>query len=609
MTVKRKAPGDPAVAVAEQESSSASPEAAVSTKTEASSTPDTDSWEVVEKQSPMQSPESIPNNDDSHQKTPPSKQTSTNEAASHETTSDESPVVPSTQSAEKEETHIEETETNHVDTRSQSVPVSQKDESKTKPLSATIKESIRLENTPQASVRKEAPSDIPNESPDTRKQTPEKLTPNTAFQRGLDELSFPDSTPGSKVQTPSPTKDFVSKQITASSDAAENPSPLASPKVLLKESERPSNETTVAKSPDKNKTSSVASESVNTVDASSVAEGKVKPEESPHEEAGKTPTSGKAPEAPPGTSPSTSSPLKSSKLQKATATPLTATKESKTKTASSTIKDFFTPKSSKEKAKSSPKTEEASKSETPASSSDSDTSVLSPEISVPETPPMKLSLLGCYKASNFVQRLCVLKGSVLDFGTDPYLVNPTSSAIVNAANEGCLGGGGVDGAISTAGGEKLYKARVALPLLQRGIRCPTGTSVLTSASENFGSLHVRNVIHAVGPNYHLFDEEDEEHANRLLRSAYATSLQIAHKNRIQNVGFSLLSAGIFRGQLTMDEVLTIGLQGIQNWKPSAKDEEPFVPHVYLCAFTPRECRVLLNTCDRMFTKIEDQEAS
>ena len=66
------------------------------------------------------------------------------------------------------------------------------------------------------------------------------------------------------------------------------------------------------------------------------------------------------------------------------------------------------------------------------------------------------------------------KGSVVEY---------TGTAIVNAANEGCLGGGGVDGAITAAGGEALHAAREALPVLDGGIRCPTGQSKLTTAGE------------------------------------------------------------------------------------------------------------------------------
>lgn len=68
-------------------------------------------------------------------------------------------------------------------------------------------------------------------------------------------------------------------------------------------------------------------------------------------------------------------------------------------------------------------------------------------------------------------------------------------AIVNAANEGCLGGGGIDGAISEAGGQPLFKARLALPQ-KNGVRLLTGQAVLTISGDIFNAPYV---IHALGP--------------------------------------------------------------------------------------------------------------
>merc|ERR1719193_167112 len=81
------------------------------------------------------------------------------------------------------------------------------------------------------------------------------------------------------------------------------------------------------------------------------------------------------------------------------------------------------------------------------------------------------------------------------------VVNFAGNAIVNAANQGCLGGGGVDGAISSAGGRALYEARSKLPLVdgKGAVRCPTGEARLTIG----GNLKANYCIHAVGPNYRM----------------------------------------------------------------------------------------------------------
>ena len=153
-------------------------------------------------------------------------------------------------------------------------------------------------------------------------------------------------------------------------------------------------------------------------------------------------------------------------------------------------------------------------------------------------------------------RLIFNKGSVLSFEN-------SNGSIVNAANTRCLGGGGVDGAISAAGGERLFKDRVALPVISsidgENIRCPVGNAKLTGPG-NYGELQVPYVIHAVGPSY--FDYDDRNEADELLKSAYIESLNRAKEAQVGAIGFSLISSGVFRGSRSLKAVVRIAVQAV-----------------------------------------------
>ena len=161
--------------------------------------------------------------------------------------------------------------------------------------------------------------------------------------------------------------------------------------------------------------------------------------------------------------------------------------------------------------------------------------------------------------------LCISAGSVLEFGKGSGWPRE-SVAIVNAANTRGLGGGGVDGAITTAGGPALAAARSALPLLPgtRNDRIETGGAVLTGPGD-FGELFASNVIHAVGPNYNQLDGtpgQTLEDGDAKLRRAYAAAMTAAAQGGVEYVGFSLLSSGIFRGPRSLSQVLGVGLEAV-----------------------------------------------
>ncbi|CAO5176575.1 Macro domain-containing protein SCO6450 [Frankia sp. AiPs1] len=109
-------------------------------------------------------------------------------------------------------------------------------------------------------------------------------------------------------------------------------------------------------------------------------------------------------------------------------------------------------------------------------------------------------------------------------------------AIVNAANSGLRGGGGVDGAIHAAGGPEILAEcqRLRQTTLPHGL--PTGQAVATTA----GRLPARHVIHVVGP---VYDRSEDRSA--LLRSAYTSALRVADELGASGVAFPAVSAGVY----------------------------------------------------------------
>ena len=110
-------------------------------------------------------------------------------------------------------------------------------------------------------------------------------------------------------------------------------------------------------------------------------------------------------------------------------------------------------------------------------------------------------------------------------------------AIVNAANETLLGGGGVDGAIHRAAGPELREACERLAQVRPGVRCPTGEVLATEAF----ALPARHVFHTVGPMWH--DGHRDEPA--LLANCYWKSLQLAEKLDVRSIAFPAISCGVY----------------------------------------------------------------
>ena len=121
-----------------------------------------------------------------------------------------------------------------------------------------------------------------------------------------------------------------------------------------------------------------------------------------------------------------------------------------------------------------------------------------------------------------MENISVIKGDITNMQVD---------AIVNAANSGLRGGGGVDGAIHRAGGPAIMEE------CRKIGECPTGEAVITTA----GLLPAKFVIHTVGPVWHGGNHDEEN----LLSNAYANSLHLATKHDLRSIAFPNISTGVY----------------------------------------------------------------
>ncbi|MEP7236119.1 MAG: macro domain-containing protein [Ignavibacteriota bacterium] len=135
-----------------------------------------------------------------------------------------------------------------------------------------------------------------------------------------------------------------------------------------------------------------------------------------------------------------------------------------------------------------------------------------------------------------------------------------TDAIVNAANEFLSLGSGVAGAIREAGGSAIQDECNEIGT------CPTGSAVMTGA----GNLHAKYVIHAVGPMY------GEGNENEKLRSAVATSLNLADNKGLKSITFPAISSGYFH--FPIEQSAKIITDTIKETAPTLKN----LDHIVIC---------------------------
>lgn len=127
------------------------------------------------------------------------------------------------------------------------------------------------------------------------------------------------------------------------------------------------------------------------------------------------------------------------------------------------------------------------------------------------------------------------------------------NAIVNAANSGLMGGGGVDGAIHRAGGPEILEECKAY-IAAHG-RLPTGETMVTTG----GRLKAKYVIHTVGPVWQGGDSNESE----LLAKAYRNSLKLAVEKKVSTIAFPSISTGVYA--FPMDTASAIAVETVRTF--------------------------------------------
>ena len=156
-------------------------------------------------------------------------------------------------------------------------------------------------------------------------------------------------------------------------------------------------------------------------------------------------------------------------------------------------------------------------------------------------------------------------------------------AIVNAANQVMLGGGGVDGAIHDAAGDELYEACLKVPEVRPGVRCPTGEARITPGFK----LPAKFVIHTIGSVY-----RDGQHGEpEKLANCYRNSLALAAENGCKSIAFPCISTGVYG--YPIEDAAKIAVREVELFltqrRKGAENVEEM--EVIFCCFSERDAKV------------------
>jgi O-acetyl-ADP-ribose deacetylase (regulator of RNase III) len=172
------------------------------------------------------------------------------------------------------------------------------------------------------------------------------------------------------------------------------------------------------------------------------------------------------------------------------------------------------------------------------------------------------------KNMNIEERISVLQGDITKMNVD---------AIVNAANNALCGGGGVDGAIHDAAGEKLYDACAKFG------GCKTGDAKIT---EGF-NLPAKHIIHTVAPVWHGGLKGEPE----LLEQCYFNSLKLSAENHCNSVAFPNLGTGVY--QYPKEKAVEIAFGSVSRWL----QQQDMPKKVIFCCFDNENYRIYQKAMD------------
>ena len=152
------------------------------------------------------------------------------------------------------------------------------------------------------------------------------------------------------------------------------------------------------------------------------------------------------------------------------------------------------------------------------------------------------------------------------------ITGQTTDAIVNAANPGLMGGGGVDGAIHRAGGPAIMEECKQIVIRQGHL--PTGKAVITTG----GNLKAKYVIHTVGPIWQGGGKGEAA----LLASAYQESLKLATEYNLTSVSFPSISTGAYRYPLA--EASRVAIEAVASF---LREQDTSIKEVTFVLFDSR----------------------